>query len=56
MWLCSQRDSSNPMRGSLFQIITIIGLTDSQEEKAELLLQIEKAFHISIQTFLLLFY
>jgi hypothetical protein len=37
--LCSQRHISNSMRGSLFQIITFIVLTASQEEKAELPLQ-----------------
>jgi hypothetical protein len=33
------------MRGSLFQIIIFIGLTASQEEKAELQLQLENAIH-----------
>jgi hypothetical protein len=32
------------MRSSLFQIITFIGLTVSREDKAELPLQLEKAF------------
>jgi hypothetical protein len=41
---------SNPMRGSLFQIITFISPTTSQEEKVELLLQLEKAFPITMQT------
>jgi hypothetical protein len=34
MWLYSQIQISNPMRGSLFKIITFIGLTTSREEKA----------------------
>jgi hypothetical protein len=36
------------MRGSSFQIITFIGLTASREEKAELPLQLEKAFPITM--------
>jgi hypothetical protein len=36
------------MRGFLFQIITFIGLTASREGKAELLLQLEKAFPITM--------
>jgi hypothetical protein len=36
MWLCSQGHISDPMRDSLFQIITFVGLTVSHEEKAEL--------------------
>jgi hypothetical protein len=34
------------MRGFLFQITTFIGLTASQTEKAELQLQLEKAFPV----------
>jgi hypothetical protein len=45
---CSQRHISNPLRDSLFQIITLIGLTASREEKAELPLQREKAFLTSV--------
>jgi hypothetical protein len=37
------------MRGSLFQIVTSVGLTTSQEEKAELLLHLEKAPLVSIE-------
>jgi hypothetical protein len=37
--LCFQRHTSNPMRRSLFQIITFIGLTAPQAERAELPLQ-----------------
>jgi hypothetical protein len=36
------------MRGSLFQIITFIGLTASWEEKVELLLELGKAFPITM--------
>jgi hypothetical protein len=39
MWHCSQKHISNPMRGSLLQIITFIGLIVSREENAELPLQ-----------------
>jgi hypothetical protein len=35
LWLCSQRHISDPMRGSLFQIITFIGLTASWGKKKE---------------------
>jgi hypothetical protein len=37
----SKKHISNLIRGSLFQIITFIGLTASREEKAELPLQLE---------------
>jgi hypothetical protein len=33
MWLCSRKHVSNLMRGSSFEIITLIGLTASHEEK-----------------------
>jgi hypothetical protein len=46
--LWSQRHISKPVRGSLFQIITFIGLTTSHEEKAELSLQLEKEFPITM--------
>jgi hypothetical protein len=36
MWFCFQRHISIPMRGSLFPIITFIGLTASQDEEAAL--------------------
>jgi hypothetical protein len=36
------------MRGSLFQMITFIGLTAPHEEKAELPLKVEKAFPIKV--------
>jgi hypothetical protein len=39
MWLCSQKHISNPMGGSLFQIIIFIGLTASQDDESELPLQ-----------------
>jgi hypothetical protein len=45
MWLCLQRHISNPIRGFLFQIITSIGSTTSQEEKAELPLQLKRHSH-----------
>jgi hypothetical protein len=35
------------MRGSLFQIITFIGLTAFQEEKEDLTLQLRKTFSIN---------
>jgi hypothetical protein len=44
MWLCSQRHISNPMRGSIFLIITFIVLAASREEEAELPFQLEKVF------------
>jgi hypothetical protein len=40
------------MRGSTFQIITFIGPTASRAEKAELLLQLEKASLIDMQIYL----
>jgi hypothetical protein len=45
------------MRSSLFQIITFIGLTASQEEKAQLPLLLEKAFprnHVDLPPLILL--
>jgi hypothetical protein len=36
------------MRNTFLQIITFIGLTASREEKAELLLQVEKTFRIAM--------
>jgi hypothetical protein len=33
LWLCSQRHISNPTRGSLFPIITFIGLAASRKKK-----------------------
>jgi hypothetical protein len=44
------------MRGSLLQIIMFIGPTASQAEKAELPLQLEKEFPITMQTNLPFFY
>jgi hypothetical protein len=40
----------NPMRGSIFLIITFIVQTASRKEKAELPLQLEKAFPTTIET------
>jgi hypothetical protein len=43
MWLCFQKYTSNLMRGSLFQIITVIEPTATRAGKVELQLQLEKA-------------
>jgi hypothetical protein len=50
-----QRHISNPMRDSSLQIITFIILMASLEEKAELPLQLKKAFPTTTQTCLHLF-
>jgi hypothetical protein len=48
MWLYPQRHISNPMRGPSLKIVTLIGLIASRDEKAELALQLEKAFSITM--------
>jgi hypothetical protein len=54
MWLSSQRYISNFTRGSTFQITTFTESIATQEGKAELPLQSEKAYHITMWTYLLI--
>jgi hypothetical protein len=42
MWLCSQRHIANPIRCSLFQIITFIGLTASWKERGRIAVAVRK--------------